>query len=175
MQPRRESVSNSLLSPHINDDDESSLRSLSDQDSDSEDDEFIQANRSSLELAKHDRQVLEEEEEMEKLLTRSSPGQGLRRIFSSNDKFEQQSVRIGKRERRRRRRREREALRRNRGVKSDEEGILLHEMEEGDFKDDTSSLSSTHTSEVDRTELDNYSSSKAGSLFQGVFWNVFGS
>lgn len=161
MQPRRESVSNSLLSPNVYDDDESSLRSLSDQDSDSEDDEFIQANRSSLELAKHDRQVLVEEEEMEKLLTRSSTAHGLRRIFSPNGKFDQQSVRIGKRERRRRRRQEREALRGKLGGKTDEEGILLHEMEEGDFKD-TSSLSSTRSSEVDRTELDNYPSSKAG-------------
>lgn len=161
MQPRRESVSNSLLSPRINDDDESSLRSLSDQDSDSEDDEFIQANHSSLELAKHDRQVLEEEEEMEKLLTRSGPADGLRRIFSSKqDKFEQRSVRIGKRERRRRRREERLASQRGHKGKSDEEGILLHEMEEGEFKDDTSSLSSTPSSVIDRAELDNHSYSK---------------
>ena len=161
MQPRRDSASNSLLSPHVNDDDDSSLRSLSDQDSDSEDDELIQGNHSSLELAKHDQQVLEDEEETEKLLTRSSPAHGLRRMFSSSDNFEQQSVRIGKRERKRRRRQKRDSLRGNRRDKPDEEGILLHEMEEGDFKDDTSSLSSTRSSELDRTELDNYSSSKA--------------
>jgi hypothetical protein len=159
---RRESGSNSLLSPRIIDDDDSSLRSVSDQDSDSEDDEFIQANHSSLELAKHDRQVLEEEEEMEKLLTRSGPADGLRRIFSSkHDKFDQHSVRIGKRERRRRRRRERLAAQRDHQGKADEEGILLHEMEEGEFKDDTSSLSSTPSSELDRAELDSYSHSKA--------------
>lgn len=163
MPPRRESVSNSLLSPHVNDDDESSIRSLSEQDSDSEDDEFIQANHSSLELAQHDRQVLEEEEELEKLLTKSNPAPGLRRIFSPNDKFDQQSVRIGKKERRRRRREERRVLQRKQHGKSDEEGILLHEMEEGGFKDDTSSTSSTRSSEVDRAELDNYSSSKVGS------------
>ncbi|KAK2764520.1 hypothetical protein FQN54_009215 [Arachnomyces sp. PD_36] len=170
MQPRRESVSNSLLSPRINDDDESSLRSLSDQDSDSEDDEFIQANHSSLELAKHDRQVLEDEEEMEKLLTRSGPADGLRRIFSAgNEKFDQRSVRIGKRERRRRRRRERQASQRDREGKADEEGILLHEMEEGGFNDDTSSLSSTPSSELDRAELDSYNQSKASPQTPGRF------
>ena len=159
---RRESVSNSLLSPGAYDDDESSLRSLSDQDSDSEDDEFIQANHSSLELAKHDRTVLEEEEEMEKLLTRSGPADGLRRIFSpSRDKFDQQSVKIGKRERRRQRRRERLASQRDHGAKPDEEGILMHEMEEGGFKDDTSSASTTSSSDIDRAGLDSYTYSQA--------------
>lgn len=136
----------SLLSPGAYDDDVSSLRSVSEQDSDTEDDEFLQGSRTSLELAEHDRKVLEDEEEMEKLLTKKGPTHGLRRIFSPNGS----SVKIGKRERRRQRRREMRAVyRRRSNEKTDEEGELMHEMEEG-YRDDVSSGLSTPSSERDR-------------------------
>lgn len=122
----------SLLSPSNYDNDAASLRSPSEQDSDSEDDEFLRHPRSTLELAQHDRSVLEEEDEMEKLLTRRGPAHGLRRIFSPNGS----SVRIGKKGRRRARREARLARR----ERVSEEGELMYEMEDG-FRDDDSLMS----------------------------------
>lgn len=84
-----------------------------------------------MELARHDKTVLEEEEEMEKLLVRSGPADGLRRIFSPTSG----PVRIGKRDRSRRRERKRSIQ-----GKPHQEGDLMFEMEEGfrDFSDDDS-------------------------------------
>lgn len=118
-----------LLSPAAYDEDASSLRSPSEQDSDSEDDEYLSKSRTTLELAQHDRAVLEDEEELEKLLTKSSPASGIRRIFSPNAG----SVRIGKRDRRN----EGRSDRRNRRHESTgEDGELMYEMEEG-YRDDS--------------------------------------
>ncbi|RCI12075.1 hypothetical protein L249_0730 [Ophiocordyceps polyrhachis-furcata BCC 54312] len=61
----------SLLSPVAYDDDASSLHSRSDQESDSEDDQLQQRARNSRELRAHDRIVLMEEEEMDRLVTSS--------------------------------------------------------------------------------------------------------
>lgn len=132
----------SLLSPSNYDNDASSLRSPSEQDSDPEDDEFLRHPRSTLELAQHDRSVLDEEDEMEKLLTRHSPTQGLRRIFSPSAS----SVRIGKKERRRARREARQTRR----ERVSEEGELMYEMEEG-FRD-VDSLMSRSSSDLDGDE-----------------------
>lgn len=131
MPSRQELRDHDLLSPSPYDDDATSPRSLSEQDSDSEDDEFLRANRSSTELARHDKTVLEEEEEMEKLLVRSGPADGLRRIFSPTSG----PVRIGKRDHSRRRERKRSIQ-----GKPHQEGDLMFEMEEGfrDFSDDDS-------------------------------------
>lgn len=133
-------TSPSLLSPANYDNDAASLRSPSEQDSDSEDDEFLRHPRSTLELASHDRAVLDEEDEMEKLLTRRGPAQGLRRMFSPSGG----NVRIGKKERRRARK---EARRRER---VSEEGELMYEMEEGLNDDD--SLISGSSSDLDGKE-----------------------
>lgn len=121
-----------LLSPANYDGDAASLRSPSEQDSDSEDDEFLRHPRSTLELAKHDRGVLDDEDELEKLLTRRGPTHGLRRMFSPNGS----SVRIGKKERRRARR----EARLSRRERVSEEGELMYEMEEG-IGDDESLMS----------------------------------
>jgi hypothetical protein len=138
-----------LLSPSAYDDDVASLKSLSDQDSDSEDDEILKGNRSTLEIAKHDRTVLEEEEEMENLLVRKGPADGLRRMFSPTSG----PVRIGKKERQRRRR-EAKAKRMRGRQKPYQEGDLMFEMEEG-FRDETDD-SSTSSWELDRKELDGW-------------------
>ncbi|RJE21518.1 hypothetical protein PHISCL_06151 [Aspergillus sclerotialis] len=138
MPPKSELASPSLLSPAAYDDDASSLRSPSEQDSDSEDDEYLSKSRTTLELAQHDRSVLEDEEELEKLLTRSGPRSGLRRIFSPNAS----SVRIGKQDRRkqqREERRNRDKHKRNH-EQTGEDGELMYEMEEG-YRDDSSLLS----------------------------------
>ncbi|EED13289.1 Type I phosphodiesterase / nucleotide pyrophosphatase family protein [Talaromyces stipitatus ATCC 10500] len=131
MPSRQELREHDLLSPSAYDEDVTSPRTLSEQDSDSEDDEFLRVNRSSMELARHDKTVLEEEEEMEKLLVRSGPADGLRRIFSPTSG----PVRIGKRDRSRRRERKRSIH-----GKPHQAGDLMFEMEEGfrEFSDDDS-------------------------------------
>lgn len=164
--PLRPEVPNpSLLSPTAYDDDVSSLRSLSDQDSDSEDDELIQGTRDTLELAKHDRTVLEEEEEREKLLIRTSPTDGLRQIFGFRHD-NGSSVRIGKRGRRRQRRMSIEpsgGWRRYAG-EADVEGECLYEMEEGGFRDDSSSQLSIASSDPDVSKSNGRTYDKASVL-----------
>ena len=125
----------SLLSPREYDDD-ASLRSPSEQDSDSEDDQFVHGSRTSIELAQYDRTVLDEEDEMEKLLTRNTgPTEGLRRIFSPSSPVG--NVKIGKKERRKQRRRQeqRDASRESRRKHTSENGEFLYEMDEGDEED----------------------------------------
>ncbi|KAF9886556.1 hypothetical protein FE257_011328 [Aspergillus nanangensis] len=139
MSSRRDTA---LLSPGNYDDDAESLRSPSEQDSDSEDDEFLRNSRTTLELAEHDRSVLEQEDEMEKLLTRRGPTHDIRRLFSPN----RSAVKIGKRERRRRRQKEKDA-RRGRREKRYQDGVF--EMEEG-HRDDESSLLSSSSSDLDQ-------------------------
>ncbi|KAE8133105.1 alkaline-phosphatase-like protein [Aspergillus pseudotamarii] len=146
MPTRRDIPSHSLLSPGDYDEDAESLRSPSEQDSDSEDDEFLRRSRTTLELAEHDRMVLNDEEETEKLLIRGGPTHGLRRIFSPNSP----SVKIGKRERRQKRREERRAARRGQHEKMTDSGELMFEMEEGHREDDESSLLSRSSSDLDR-------------------------
>ncbi|OAL65795.1 type I phosphodiesterase/nucleotide pyrophosphatase [Trichophyton rubrum] len=158
---RRPSSSPYLLSPGGYDEDATTIRALSDQESDSEDDQLMEASRSTLDLVQHDRTVLEEEEERERLLIRakSSPTDGLRRIFGANPHDNGSfSVKIGKRDRSRRRRRELAAMtsdrrRRRSSAQSNndtmnlgEDDELMYEMEEGvckaiDSDDDSRSVS----------------------------------
>ena len=139
----RTPVSPSLLSPGGYDGDAASLRSPSEEDSDSEDDEFLRHGRSTLELTQHDQAVLEDEDELEKLLTRQGPAQGLRRMFSPN----RSSVRIGKKKRRRSRREDRLPRR----ERVSEEGELMYEMEEG-LGDDAESLTSGSTMDLEKDD-----------------------
>ncbi|EFE29507.1 uncharacterized protein ARB_03653 [Trichophyton benhamiae CBS 112371] len=158
---RRPSSSPYLLSPGGYDEDATTIRALSDQESDSEDDQLMEASRSTLDLVQHDRTVLEEEEERERLLIRakSSPTDGLRRIFGANPHDNGSfSVKIGKRDRSRRRRRELAAMtsdrrRRRSSAQSNNDAMtlgeddeLMYEMEEGvckaiDSDDDSRSVS----------------------------------
>lgn len=129
-----------LLSPRDYDDDAESLRSpASEQDSDSEDDKFLSRSRTTLELAEHDRTVLDDEEELEKLLTRSGPTHDIRRLFSPN----RSNVRIGKKEeaRRQRRKEKRDARRARREKRQDHDDEEMYEMEEGQPGDESSLLS----------------------------------
>ncbi|KAI9677995.1 MAG: hypothetical protein M1817_005939 [Caeruleum heppii] len=143
------SQSRTHLSPAFRpDDDTSSIRSVSEQDSDSEDDQVLDDAQNSLELAEHDRALLDEEDEREKLLAPGENETGLRRIFSgglSNGS----RVRIGRRERRRKRRRERNGGRMVHGEQG-EDGELMYEMEEGGLKSDTSSISTEGSLELER-------------------------
>lgn len=146
MSSQRQRHSHSLLSPGDYDEDAESLRSPSEQDSDSEDDEFLRRSRSTLELTEHDRTVLDDEEETEKLLTRTGPAHGLRRIFSPSSS----GVKIGKRERRQQRRKARRDARKER-QKMSESGELMYEMEEGHRDDESSLLSSSSSSDLGQT------------------------
>ena len=128
-----------------------STRPVPHQDSDSEDDEVIQGSRTSFEIAEHDRTVLEEEDEREKLLAGGGAGDGLRRIFSISNTSK---VMVGKGERRKRKRERRKTARRerrrNKGLGGGEERDLMFEMEEGRTTGDTSSESS---SDIDGEKL----------------------
>ncbi|PGH05900.1 hypothetical protein GX51_02681 [Blastomyces parvus] len=157
---RKPPPSPSLLSPSAYDDDVRSLRSLSDQDSDSEDDELVKGSRTTLELSQHDRTVLEEEEERERLLVKKTSTHGLRRIFGHENAS---SVRIGRQERRRQRRLQRRADRIQRMDDKGEEEGLMFEMEEGTFHDDASSESSAGSSDLVHVTVDSraYKSSRS--------------
>ncbi|KAI9760763.1 MAG: hypothetical protein M4579_001501 [Chaenotheca gracillima] len=152
--------SNTLLSPVPDDDDTSSIRSVSVQDSDSEDDEVLGMARTSREIASHDRTVLEEEDEREKLLIRQTSNSGLRRIFAGGHENES-TVKVGKSGRSRSRRSEKkDARRERRRARKDrllagkgEEQELMQEMEEGGLRSDASSVSSDGSSEFDRQNL----------------------
>lgn len=189
----RPPTSPSLLSPAGYDDDVASLRTLSDQESDSEDDQLVQASRSTLELTQHDLTVLEEEEERERLLTKtkSSPTVGLRRIFGANPHSnESVSVRIGKRESRRKRKEERAMTRERRQIEKrkrrrsslpfgqeSERNELMYEMEEGDlYKDErvddddlTSVSSSSISDDLDASLTDERGYSRRVGLLLFVF------
>ncbi|KOS21078.1 putative pyrophosphatase/phosphodiesterase [Escovopsis weberi] len=73
----------SLLSPLAYDDDAASLNSRSDQDTDSEDDELQLRARNSRELRAHDRIVLMEEEELDRLVTDQRREQERRRAAAN--------------------------------------------------------------------------------------------
>lgn len=133
-----------LLSPSHYDNDAASLRSPSEQDSDSEDDEFLRHPRSTLELNSHDRAVLDDEDELEKLLTRGGPARGIQRMFSPSGN----SVRIGRRERRR----SRKEARQSRRERVSEEGELMYEMEEGIGHDADSVMSGSSWDDLDEKE-----------------------
>lgn len=181
---RRPSSSPYLLSPGGYDEDAAPIRALSDQESDSEDDQLMEASRSTLDLVQHDRTVLEEEEERERLLikAKSSPTDGLRRIFGANPHDNGSfSVKIGKRKRSRRRRKELAAMtsdrrRRRSSAQSNNEAMdlgeddeLMYEMEEGVCKalesdDDSRSVSSISSISSDLDPRDIGSRGYCGSV-----------
>lgn len=161
-----------LLSPASYDDDASvHSPTPSDQETDSEDDEFLRNSRTTLELAQYDRTVLDEEDEREKLLIRgNSPADGLRRIFSPSAS-QPGSVRIGKKERRRQRQQQREEERRRRRRKErDEHGRLLYEMEdeEEEAEGDDDSLLRRSEESVGFDEKAYYQSYKV--CYEGPLW-----
>ncbi|MBE3042068.1 alkaline phosphatase family protein [Candidatus Bathyarchaeota archaeon] len=158
----------SLLSPVAYDDDAASLHSRSDQDSDSDDDDLQLETRDSDELRARDRIMLAEEDEVEKLVTKSrrrgshggggfnplsmfntrqrSKDDGLSN--SSTDDFTNEK----RRSRRVRRLEKRERLKEH--AEHGEDGELMYEMEEGGMKDGSSTGdSSEDPDERDRARL----------------------
>jgi hypothetical protein len=142
----------SLLAPATYDYDAASLRSTSDQGSDSEDEKLVEKSQTTLELNDYDSSVLREEEERENLLTKRGRFDGIKKMFkgSSSDV----GLTLGDREARRRRRKERRGS--MRGLKGDsaEEGQLMFEMEEG-FKDISSRSSSSDSLRLKQPKWNN--------------------
>ena len=128
---------------------------LSDQDSDPEDDQLIHHAKNSFELAEHDRGVLHEEEEREKLLTGEAS-----HMSQPERQHPGENAESSRKERRRRRRLSRKARRQKNRAGNDEEDKLMYEMEEGGRGDDTSSQSSFSSIDLDKRNFDNMSMSR---------------
>lgn len=172
----------SFLSPSNYDDDASSIHSAerSDQDTDSEDDEVLMGARTSADIRAHDRSVLLEEEERDKLLEESrrrgrresalaNIQNPLKKLFSKSYTelpmpeagTEMEGVNAdesGKRERRRRRseRRRRKKERLTSEAEHGEDSGLMFEMEEGGMKEGSSTGDSSDvegSDELDRRGL----------------------
>lgn len=164
-----------FLSPSHYDDDASSIHSdrseRSEQDTDSEDDEI--ANRPSGEIRAHDRGVLLDEEETNRLLeearkrkkrsnSASKLAKPLKNLFAKSytqlpgtdglDLDEERERRTRKREMRQKRRVDKKA-KLMKEARDGEDGGLMYEMEEGGMKDGPSTGSSSETEgsdEIDR-------------------------
>ena len=105
----------------------------------------------------HDRDLLEDEEEQqEKLLTRS-------RELGNTNGYDKDTVKHGRRAQKKERRRLLKGTRSKNGT-TDEEGKLLYEMEEGGSRDDLSSLSSS-SAELDKMKDQPPESSKVRSHY----------
>lgn len=169
----------SLLSPSKYDDDASSIHSeRSDQDTDSGDDEVLMGARTSSDVRAHDRGVLLEEEERDKLLEenrrRGRRGSALampnplKKLFSksytelpmpdANAGEEMQELK-GATSEKKRQRRERRSKKKDRlldKAADGEDGELMYEMEEGGLKEGSITGASSETDgsdEVDRQGL----------------------
>ena len=129
----------------------------SDADSDFEGDPIARRARNSVEVAEYDHEILDEEEEREKLLTGGSARDGTRGFFSKRHKSGQADL---NKEASRKHRRSRKRRRHVRGSSCDEEGELMYEMEEGGPTSETSSLASSSSTELDNLKLKQASMSK---------------
>ena len=113
-----------------------------DQETDSDDDQVIDADYTFSKLQERDRTLLEEEEEREKLLALAGSGNG----------------------RRKSKKRKARARKKKLQGNSDEAGESMYEMEEGGGREDTSSLASTSSAELDRLKFEYSSTSKVHRL-----------
>lgn len=129
----------------------------SDADSGFEGDPIVQNARNSAEIAEHDREILNEEEEREKLLAGESTGDASTGFFSRRHKVGQADM---NKQVSRKLRRSRKKRRHARGGSRDEEGELMYEMEEGGPTSETSSLASSSSTELDKLNLKQSSMSK---------------
>ncbi|KAF7899928.1 hypothetical protein EAF00_004264 [Botryotinia globosa] len=162
----------SLLSPSNYDEDAPSIHSEhSDQDEDSDDDKILQGARTSADIRKYDRGVLEEEEERDELLERNLKrgrrgsalegiSSGLRGLWSkshvllpgagnedSSNQDDGTEVEEKRRQRRNRRQKKKEKLMED--ASYGEDGELMFEMEGGRMKEGSATGSSSETDESD--------------------------
>ncbi|KAK8213322.1 hypothetical protein M8818_002621 [Zalaria obscura] len=112
--------------------------------------------RTSIDIRRKDRGIIEDEEEVEKLLSGDTEAKGLRGLFKRKEEGGDE-VRLSNRERRQlereaKREVKRESRKQRRHKKRGEESELMYEMEEGGHRE--SSESSGNSSEVDRQKLE---------------------
>ena len=142
--------------------DEPSILSAS--ESDFEDDLVVRLSRSSIEVVDHDRGLLEDEEEREKLLTGGSTRNTSSGFFSTRRKDERlgedMSKHASRNARRSRKRRKNTKINRH-----DEDGELIYEMEEGGRISYSSSQASSSSAELDKLNLPHSSMSKVSFMF----------
>ncbi|KAK0390819.1 hypothetical protein NLU13_0322 [Sarocladium strictum] len=173
----------SLLSPMGYDDDASSIHTRSDQDTDSEDDELQMRARNSRELLAHDRIVLMEEEELDRLVSdtrkqaeRQRRGSGLavpnplkifgRRPSRSSSPAAANSMEhlVDEKREARKARRQKKKNQLLGDAQHGEDGELMYEMEEGGMKDGSSTGDSSDrddSDELDRQQLNMHADHKA--------------
>ena len=132
----------------------------SDAESDFEDDPISQHARNSAEKAKHDRSLLDEEEEREKLLVAGGAQEAPSKGFFSRSQKDRKRAETELNENKQRPRRSHKSRRRKKGSSKDEEGVLLYEMEEGGKAYDTSSQASSSSAELDKLNSAHSSISK---------------
>ncbi|MCJ1306791.1 hypothetical protein MMC25_000434 [Agyrium rufum] len=103
------------------------------------------SNDTDLEVRDDDEDILDEEEERDRLLSRPTKPSILRNLFGRDEATDANSPQVARetrREKRRERRKERRARRRERRARDDGPAEILYEMEEGGEQDDNSSASS---------------------------------
>ncbi|KAL9064860.1 MAG: hypothetical protein Q9161_008602 [Pseudevernia consocians] len=132
----------------------------SDAESDFENDPVSQHARSSIEIAEHDRGLLDEEEEREKLLAAGGAQKVPSKGFFGRRKKDKKLEEIELNENEWKRRRSHKTRREKKGGGKDEEGELLYEMEEGGETYDTSSQASSSSADLDKLNLAHSSMSK---------------
>ena len=132
----------------------------SDADSDFEGDPIVRHARNSVEVAERDHEILDEEEEREKLLAGENSRDATRGFFSRRHKGGQADM---NKQASRGLRRSKKKRKHARGGSRDEEGELMYEMEEGGPTSETSSLASSSSTELDKLNLKQSSMSKVRS------------
>ena len=118
-------------------------------ESDFENDSTDQQDRNSTEIAEHDRGLLSEEDEREKLLTAGGARRDPPRGFFGRRQQNEKSVTIDLNKRKARRSHRTQKNKKRSG--KDGEGGLLYEMEEGGRTYDSSSQASSSSAELDKT------------------------
>ena len=131
----------------------------SDHESDSEDGQDTDIGYTISKSQAHDHALLVEEEERENLLAAEVSRNGSKRVFDRGHSDGNKIV-IGKGERVKKDGQRRRTKKRKRSRTKDKEGETMYEMEEGGGREDTSSLSSSSSAELDRLRFDHNSTSK---------------
>ena len=140
-------IDDRFLAPVDYDNDACSVGSTADQESDRGDNYLVHGSKYTLEPSEHDRSVLLEDDQREKLLANNKSLDTVKRAFGvRNDNGS--PIKVATREGRRRRKWRRRRTQRRSHSKEDEEEEQIFEMEAG-FKD-TSSQSDTSTTGPDR-------------------------
>lgn len=141
----------------------------SDAESDFENDPASQHARNSTQIAEHDRGLLDEEEEREKLLAAGGAPKTLSKSFLGRRRKDKKVAEIDLNENKRKHRRSHKTRKEKKGSGNDEEGELLYEMEEGGETYDTSSQASSSSADLDKLNSAHSSMSKRRKL---ALWHI---